>query len=356
MPETAELAARTKLGHGRNARSAALAAATVAMTVILLALPQALDNFLLGVAILILFWSYMGTAWNVLGGYAGQFSFGHAAFYGIGAYTSTWLLVKLGVNPWVGMIIGGLLAMAFGLLIGSLTWRYGIKGPYFALATFAFAEMLRLWANNWDVVNKSRGLQIPLIGGNSWSAFQFEADKRPYYYIILGLLFVSLFVTFFLSRSKAGYYLQAIRENEDAAAALGVNLMRYKLLAMSISAFLTALGGTFYAQYLFFIDPDIVFGPNVSVEILLRPILGGAGTVLGPLVGGVVLTPLSELTRAVFRDPPFFLPFLLALKGRVGVDMMLFGAILVFVIVFLPEGLVGWIRERRRLWRRMARG
>ncbi len=311
--------------------------------ILLLILPQYLDAYLVDIAIFTLFWAYLGMAWNILGGYTGQFSFGHAAYYGIGAYASTWLLVTLHVNPWVGMLIGGLLAMAFGLFTGFVSWRYGLKGPYFALATFAFAEMLRLLTSNWDVVNRSLGLQIQLIGGNSWLAFQFEADKRPYYYVILGFLLLTLLLTFFLARSKVGYYWQAIREDEDAAASLGVNTLRYKLLAMALSAFLTALGGTFYAQYVFFIEPDLVFGVRTSVDILLRPLIGGIGTVFGPLVGGVVLTPLSELTRAFVRQPPPFLGFL---KGRSGVDLMFFGAILVVVIMYVPEGVVGWIQER----------
>jgi branched-chain amino acid transport system permease protein len=316
--------------------------------VVLLLLPLVLTDFLVGLAILILFWSFLGTAWNILGGYAGQFSFGHAAYFGLGAYTSTFLLVALGVNPWLGMLVGGAAATLFGLFTAFLTARYGIRGPYFALATFAFAEMLRLIANNLDAINGPRGLQLKLIGGSSWLAFQFEADRRPYYYVILAFLGLAIGLTFVIARSKAGYYFQAIRENEEAAATLGVNTMRYKLLATGVSAFLTALGGTFYAQYLFFIDPGLVFGAGLSVEILLRPLLGGAGTVLGPLVGGIVLTPLAEGTRTLVRTPPDMLPFLEPLKGRAGVDVMLFGAILMLVILFLPNGIVGWLRGRIR--------
>ncbi len=317
----------------------------------LLLLPLAATPFQLSIAILILFWSHLGAAWNILSGYAGQFSFGHAAYFGIGAYTSTWLLVAAGVNPWIGMLAGGLLAAAFGLFTAFLTARYGIRGPYFALATFAFAEMLRLLANGWETINGPRGLQVPLIGGDSWLAFQFETDKRPYYFIVLGLVLVSLLVTSLLARHKAGYYFQAIRENEDAAAALGVHTLRYKLLATGISAFLTALGGTFYAQYLFFIDPGLVFGASVSVEIMLRPLLGGAGTVFGPLVGGLLLTPLSEATRGLLRTPP---PFLQVLQGRPGIDVMLFGTILMLVVLFLPQGIVGWLGQRERQLRRLA--
>lgn len=327
-------------------------AARIVLLLVVLVLPLFLDTYLLSLAILILFWGLLAQGWNIMGGYAGQFSFGHAAFYGLGAYTSTWLLVNAGVNPWIGMVIGGLVAVAFGLFTGFLTFRYGLRGPYFALATFAFAEMLRLIAINWEVVNKSRGIQVPLRGGDSLLAFQFETTKVPYYYIILGMVLFALAVTFLIDRSKWGYYFKAIRENEEAASALGVDPLRYKLLAMSLSAFLTAMGGTFYAQYLLFIDPEIVFGSQVSVEILLRPIIGGAGTVFGPLVGALVLTPLSEVTRTLLREPPGFLPFLAPLRGRSGIDVMLFGVLLIVTIIFMPNGLAGWVVRR---WQRATR-
>ncbi|MCL5951030.1 MAG: branched-chain amino acid ABC transporter permease [Chloroflexi bacterium] len=316
---------------------------------IALVLPLVLDSYLLSLAILILFWGLLGQGWNIMGGYAGQFSFGHAAFYGLGAYTSTWLLVNAGVNPWIGMLAGGLVAVAFGLFTGFLSFRYGLRGPYFALATFAFAEMLRLIAINWEVVNKSRGIQVPLRGTDSLLAFQFETTKVPYYYIILSMVLFTLALTYWIDHSKLGYYFKAIRENEEAAAALGVDPLCYKLLAMSISAFITAMGGTFYSQYLLFIDPEIVFGPQASVEILLRPIIGGAGTVLGPIVGALLLTPLSEFTRTLLREPP---GFLVLLRGHAGTDMMVFGALLIVTIIFMPNGLAGWIAKR---WNRLVK-
>jgi branched-chain amino acid transport system permease protein len=285
--------------------------------------------------VLVAFFAYLGTAWNLLGGYAGQFSFGHAAFFGIGAYTSTLLLTRAGVSPWAGLLAGGALAAAFGGLAGYLSFRYGLRGPYFALVTLAFAEMLRLLAVNWLAIGGPMGILIPLPpGGSSLARLQFR-DKLPYWYVILGLLAVALWLTRAVERSRLGHGLQAVRENEDAAEASGVDTLRVKLAAMALSAALTAAGGTFYAQYFSFIDPALTFGPAVSVEILLRPIVGGAGTLLGPLLGSVVLTPLSEVTRSVIR-------------GRPGVDVMAYGAILVLVITFLPGGLVGaWRRARR---------
>jgi len=310
--------------------------------------PLFLRGYLLDVVILIVFWSFLGSAWNLLSGLAGQFSFGHAAFFGIGAYTSTVLLVRYGINPWVGMLFGAGLAALAGSLLGFLCWRYGVRGPYFALTTFAFAEVLRLFTNNWTFTNRSLGLQVPLIGGNSLLAFQFELDKRPYYWIIVAFLLMALGTTIFIERSRTGYFLRAIRDDEDAAAALGIPIMRYKIVAMAVSAALTAMGGTFYAQYMFYIDPTIVFGAHVSVDILMRPLVGGVGTPLGPVIGGILLTPLGEVARALVRTPPEFLPFADFIRGRSGLDGLLLGIILIIVILKVPQGVIGWCEYRWR--------
>lgn len=301
-----------------------------------LLVPPFLSAYLVHILVLIAFFAFLGSAWNILGGYAGQFSFGHAAYFGIGAYTSTLLLVQGGVSPWVGFVAGGGVAAAFGGFAGYLAFRYGLRGPYFALVTLALAEMLRIVAHNWMAIGGPMGILIPLpLDGDSLSRLQFR-EKLPYYYLIVALLAAAVWLTRQIERSRLGYALHAIRENEDAAEASGVNTLAAKLWAMAASAFLTALGGSFYAQYFSFIDPTLVFGVAVSVEILLRPIVGGPGTLLGPLLGSLVLTPLSELTRWVLR-------------GRPGVDVMLYGAILVLVITFLPRGLVGLrLRGRRR--------
>jgi branched-chain amino acid transport system permease protein len=299
---------------------------------VLLAAPPLLPKYLLEVLISILFFAYVGLAWNILGGYAGQFSFGHAAFFGIGAYTSTLLFLRAGVSPWLGMLAGGLLAAGFGLFEGYLSFRYGLRGPYFSLVTLAFAEMLRVVAVNLKAVGASIGLVIP-SGATSPALFVF-AGKLPYYYVILGLTALALWITHRVARSRLGYALVAVRENEDAAEATGVDALGNKLAAMALSSFLTALGGTFYAQYFAYIDPTITFGPAISIQGLLPAIVGGAGTVLGPLLGSFVLTPVSELTRAVLR-------------GRAGADIMLYGLILILVISFLPQGLMGWFRARR---------
>jgi len=298
----------------------------------LVALPPLLPKYHLEVLISVVFWAYLGIAWNLLGGYAGQFSFGHAAFFGIGAYTSTLLLLQAGLTPWVGMLLGGAVAAAFGLFEGYLSFRYGLKGPYFSLVTLAFAEMLRVVTVNTKAVGSSLGLVVP--SAKAAPAMFMFSNKLPYYYVILVMGALALALTWKIGRSRLGFSLAAVRENEDAAEAAGVDALGMKLRAMALSSFLTALGGTFYAQYFAYIDPTITFGPAVSIGALLPAIVGGAGTVLGPVLGSFVLTPLSELTRS-------------ALRGRAGADIMLYGAILVLVISFLPRGLAGFVRDRR---------
>ncbi len=212
--------------------------------------------------------------------------------------------------------------------MGFLSFRYGLRGPYFSLVTLAFAEMLRVVAVNWKAVGSSLGLVIP-SRGSAPGMFLFES-KLGYYYVMLAMTLGALGITWGIARSRLGYALVAVRENEDAAEAAGLDTLGVKLSGMAVSSFLTALGGTFYAQYWAYIDPSLTLGVSVSIEGLLRAIVGGAGTVWGPLLGSFVLTPVSELTRAVLR-------------GRPGADVMLYGLVLILVISFLPQGLMGWL-------------
>jgi branched-chain amino acid transport system permease protein len=305
----------------------------IAAGVFLLLLPRFIGNYFLHLLTMIFFFTYLGAAWNILGGYAGQFSFGHAAFFGTGAFTSTLLQIHLGVNPWIGMLLGGTVGLLLGLFIGSLTFRYGLRGPYFALAMLAVAEMLRLLAVQWMAVKYPLGITIPLKG-DSLLYFQFT-KKVPYYYITFVMMVAALYLTHCIEKRRVGSYFKAIRENENAADALGINVFKYKLIAMAISAFLTAAGGTFYAQYYLTIEEESSFGAGVSIEVLLGPIIGGAGTVFGPLVGAAILEILSESTRNL-------------LKGYSGVHLMVYGAILVVVIIFLPRGVLGGLRSAYR--------
>lgn len=310
------------------------------VTVLLAILPFFINQFQLTLLITLIYWAYLGTAWNIMGGYAGQFSFGHSAFFGIGAYTSTVLFLNYNISPWIGMFVGALFAAIFGAGMGFLTFRFGVKGHFFALATFAFAEMSRLIAQDWEFIGSTLGLTMPIIGGDSWSKMIFEETKLNYYIVICGMLIVATLISIWIFRNKLGYYLQAIREDEDAAAALGVDTLRYKIIAVAISAALTAIGGSFFAQRFGFIDPALVFGVSISIEILLRPIFGGSGMIWGPLVGAIFLTPLEEATKIFVRNPPPLFGFM---ENRAGFDVMLFGIIVIIVVIYMPDGLVGSI-------------
>jgi branched-chain amino acid transport system permease protein len=315
-----------------------IVAGVVAVAVVLLPLATRNPSHL-NLAILVLMAAQLGVAWNLLGGYAGQVSLGHAAFYGIGAYTSTMLLLNFGVNPWLGMLLGGVTAAASSFLFGWSCFR--LKGHYFAMATIAVAELVQIVFTNWDYAGSAVGLTIPMTG-QGWGAMVF-AGKAPYYGLALGLLLLTLAATLAVERSHVGYYLRAIKDEPDAARSIGINIARYKQIALSLSAFFTALGGSLYAQKELYIDPASVLSTGLSIKMALVSILGGVGTLFGPVVGAVVLTVIEELTRVVFGG-----------SGR-GTDTIIYAALIVAIAVFYPNGLLGWWRERRvRAERRAA--
>jgi branched-chain amino acid transport system permease protein len=262
------------------------------------------DNYWIQVAVWVLFFAYLSAAWNLIGGFAGQYSIGHAGLLGIGAYTSSLLYIEAGLSPWLGMLAGGLAAAAVGGVIGYPCFR--LRGAFFSLVTIAFAEMLRVGTELTDTVagieiNGVRGLLLP-VRGHDPAGFQF-VDKRYYYYyyyVMLGLLLAVLAVGWAVKRSRLGYYLAAIGDDEEAVASLGIDPARAKLLAMLLSAFFTALGGTFYAQFILFITPTRTMSLDFSVQMVVRAVLGGLGTVLGPVYGAVILVPIAELTRALW--------------------------------------------------------
>jgi branched-chain amino acid transport system permease protein len=282
---------------------------------------NAVLNFLV-VALLI---ALVGQGWNVLGGYGGQYSFGHAAFFGTGAYVTAILQVRYGINAWLGFLIGVAAAALMGAAIGAMAFRSGLKGSYFALVTLAFAEVLRIVASVAPVTGAGVGTLIKL--DLRPEAFQFQS-RAPFFWIILALVALSLLLVHAIERSRFGAWLIATRENEDAARALGVDVVRTKLMAMTISAAITGAGGCFYAQYFLFIDSGIAYGPWISVEALLAPIIGGIGTVLGPLLGALVVRTLGELTKLLVGDAP-------------GLDLVIYGSVLILVVAFAPHGIVG---------------
>ncbi len=304
-------------------------AAPIACIALALALPLGIRSATyLHILILLYFYAYLTSSWNLVGGFAGVLPLGHAAFLGIGAYTSTILSLQYGISPWLGMLIGGVLAAIVGVMLGLPTFK--MRGAYFALATIAFAEGMRVMVENIDhlgpfMLNGPRGLQIPPL--NFGLGNMMFADKEPYYYIILLMLIGVLALTAFIARSKLGYYLNAGGEEPEAAMALGVNVSRAKLIAMAMSSFLTAVAGTFYAQFNLYIHPKSVISLDLSFEIAFIALIGGRGSIFGPVLGALLLRPVSDFSRIYFGDT---LP---------GLHLIIFGVILILVMIFQPRGL-----------------
>jgi branched-chain amino acid transport system permease protein len=298
---------------------------------VLLVLPAVATSYVVTLLIFVFFYAYLGQAWNIIGGYAGQLSVGHAAFVGVGGYTAAMLSMEAGVTPWLGMLAGGVLSAVLGGIIGFLAFRFGLRGFYFVLLTVAFAEVCRIVALNTEAIGGALGLYITFTGNPA--QFQFQ-DNRGYYYVALALLLVATAIVALIERRRFGIYLAAIREDETAAAALGVDAFRYKMLAMVVSSFLTGVGGTFYAYYLFSLQPNAVFGIPLSVEIVIRPIVGGAGTLLGPILGAFILSPLQELSRLYFSP-----------GGLHGAHLIAYGVLLIGVVLFLPHGAYPFLRR-----------
>ncbi len=283
------------------------------------------NRFVLHLSIMVLLYALVGMSWNLLGGYTGQISFGQAAFFGTGAYTSTILLLRFGISPWLGMLVGGFLAVLLSLPLGWLTFR--LRGPYFALATLAFAEVVRVIVYNWDTLTG---------GGDGLNILTDLGGIVRSYYIMLALTLAGLLAMRGCVRSRWGYFLNAIREDEDAAEALGVPATRMKVIVLAISAFFVALGGSFFASYQLYINPDLVFESQISIQMIVVTIVGGIGTLEGPVVGALVIVPLSEYFRGL---SPVANP-------------LIYGLFIVVFMLFLPEGIVSGVR--RLLIRRTA--
>jgi branched-chain amino acid transport system permease protein len=304
---------------------------------VMLALPQVVKSaFAVDILIRILLFAFIGTAWNLLGGYAKQLSLGHAAFFGLGAYTSTLLQVHFDVSPWIGMAAGGVVGMLASLPIGWLCFR--LRGPYFTIATIATAQVLMLiFLKFRDFAWGAEGTTIPNLG-DAPLMMQFEG-KAGYYYVVLGLLGIALAITAWVERTRIGYYLVAIGEDDDAAEAIGINVARVKRQIYMTSSFLTAMAGTFYTQYIYFIDPQTAFNFNISIEAALVSIVGGIGTLWGPLIGTVLLETTSALLQSWLGN------------SIGGVQLTVYSLILMAVILWKPTGILGYITEiyaRRR--------
>jgi branched-chain amino acid transport system permease protein len=290
----------------------------------LIFVPPLLSRYYLHILVLIFLFAAAGEAWNIVGGFGGQFSLGHAAFFGLGAYTSTMLFHYFELSPWLGMFLGVFFSLFLSWGIGWLCFR--LQGPYFVIATIALAEVLRfLFLSQRWLTMGAAGLSIKFKGHNPW-LFQFNS-KLAYYYIALALTLIAVYTTYKIASSRLGHSLVALGQNQAAAEAVGVDSVKVKQTALAVSAALTSMCGTFYAQYTFFVDPDTVFGLNLSVEFALFAIIGGVGTLWGPVIGALVLRLLTEYTSASFGE------------GLAGIQLVIYGGLLIAMVMVKPEGL-----------------
>jgi len=300
---------------------------SIVLIAVLAVLPLVVrGTFYKHIMIMALLFGFLSAAWNILGGFTGYVSFGHSVFFGLGAYTVAVLGKNFAINPWLGLFTGSLIAMGLAALIAFPSFQAGLRGHYFAIATWAVAEVIRVIFMNWMYVGGATGIMIPLTTPNLLN-LQYHTAKIPYYYIILALLVVETLFIYVMTRSKIGYYLRAIKSNEKAAESIGINTTYYKHVAYYISAALVAIGGAFYAQYQLYFDPPMVFDVMISMKMILPAILGGVGTIVGPLIGSALMVPLEEFLRA----------YLAGAGG--GINFIIFGVLVVIVVVFRPKGL-----------------
>ena len=300
------------------------------LTLLLLVLPALGPNsFYLHLMIMIFMHAVMAQSWNIIAGLSGQISLGHGIFFGIGAYTGSFLYLQYGITPWISIFIGMFLSAVVAVLIGIPMLR--LSGHYFAIATLLIGISFQVVFQRWEFVGAASGIWIPLTEGNSWLSLQFHQSKAPYYYIFLMFFILTFFFTWLLGRSKIGFRLRAVRDDYQAALSLGINVSRYKIIAYVISAMVMAPMGSLFAQYILIVDPDRVFNIEISIIVLLITVLGGIGNIWGPLIGAAILIPISEYSR-------------IYLGGTGGaVDLILYGMILMLICIFRPDGLISLV-------------
>ncbi len=307
-----------------------------------LGLPLVVANdYYLNMLVLLFLYAGMASAWNIVGGMAGQFSLGHTAFFGVGAYTSTLLYNYAGVSPWLGMVAGGLLSMALAVVIAFPAFR--MRGVFFAMATLAFGETVRiLLMASRKYTDMPYGLSINYQPGLARMIF----EERSSYALLAGLFLIAVTaVAFMISRSYMGAYLRAIRDSEEAAVASGIAMRRYKMIALLVSAFFTSAGGTLLAQYVLYIEPTSVFSMAFSVDLPLMALLGGIGSIAGPIIGAAIALPLRDVLLETFG------------QSAPGLHLVLYGVALIVIVILLPNGLIGGARAiRDRLGRRPRQG
>ena len=300
-----------------------------ALILLFLILPLLHPNpFFLHVLIMFFLYSLLSESWNIIGGYGGQLSFGHALYFGAAAYVSTVLFVKFGLSPWLGLLVAIPMVSIAGLLTGLPFFR--LKGHYFAIGTIGLTEAIATLVNEWDLVGGAVGIYIPMLQP-SFANFQWKS-RVPYYYVIFGFLVLSMIIVHRIERSRLGYYLKAIKMNEAAAVSLGINPLKVKEIAMAISCGIAALGGVFYAQYTLYVHPETVMALPISVDMAVIPLVGGAGTLFGPIIGAAVLIPLAEVLRVYL--------------GKAGtLHIAIFGVIVMVVAIFQPSGIIVYLQR-----------
>jgi branched-chain amino acid transport system permease protein len=323
-------------GFAEGASRRAVFLLTALLAVLLIA-PFFVNDYLLTVLIIILYFAYSGQAWNIMMGFAGQLSLGHAIYAGLGAYIAALLFARYGIAPWLGFLIVVPVAAACGAIIGFLAFRFGVAGVYFAILTIAFAEFARIGFDHLTIVNASAGLFLPVAQYAHNDLWHLRGDPTMFYYVILAATVLAFLLCRALLISRVGYFWLAIREDEQAARAAGIDTLRYKMSAMMISAAVTSFAGVFYAFFYNNLFPEQVFNISRSIEMILGPIIGGLGTLFGPILGAFVLTGLAETLNAAMAACGLDLP---------GAKQVFYGICLLFVVVALPEGIWPWLARR----------
>ena len=310
------------------------------LLVLLLVFPLFASGYLLALGFLILYFAYVGQAWNIMMGFAGQLSLGHSLYVGLGAYAAAALYVHFGLSPWVGLAASILLCALAGAVIGFLAFRFGVAGVYFAILTIAFAEFARIGFDHFAWVRGASGLFLPVANYTRNDLWNLRGSPAMFYYLMLGLTAGAFVLCHALLRSRMGYYWLAIRESPEAAQALGVNLFRYKLAAVVLSAALTSLAGVVFAFYYNNLFPEQIFHISRSIELILGPIIGGIGTLFGPILGAVVLTLLSDGITELLAAFGWEIP---------GIKQVFYGVVLLAVVMFLPHGIWPALARKLRL-------
>jgi branched-chain amino acid transport system permease protein len=324
-----------RLLEGVPPRALVLLAALLA---VLIAFPFFASGYLLSVGFLILYFAFVGQAWNIMMGFAGQLSLGHSLYVGLGAYAAAALYVHFGLSPWIGLLASVALCAAAGAVIGFLAFRFGVSGVYFAILTIAFAEFARIGFDHFKWVQGSSGLFLPVANYTHNDLWNLRGSPTMFYFLMLGLTAAAFVLCHALLRSRMGYYWLAIRESPEAAQALGVNIFRYKMYAVVLSAAMTSLAGVMFAFYYNNLFPEQIFHISRSIELILGPIIGGLGTLAGPLIGAFLITGLAEGMREVMLQLGVEVP---------GVKQVFYGLVLLLVVMFLPHGV--WPAIARRL-------